>query len=90
MPEVLNRRTDRITNNTIYVGRPTTWGNPFKHPDDGTRNEVVKKYRAYISKKFSIASIRDVLAGKDLACWRAPLTCHADILLELANSENNK
>jgi len=27
------------------------------------------------------------LRGKDLICWCAPLPCHADILLELANQE---
>ncbi|GAG87489.1 unnamed protein product, partial [marine sediment metagenome] len=25
------------------------------------------------------------LKGKDLVCWCAPLPCHADVLLELAN-----
>jgi hypothetical protein len=27
----------------------------------------------------------DALRGKDLVCWCAPLDCHADVLLELAN-----
>jgi hypothetical protein len=31
--------------------------------------------------------IRWELAGKDLACWCPPGPCHADVLLELANSE---
>jgi len=26
------------------------------------------------------------LRGKDLVCWCAPLPCHADVLLELANA----
>jgi len=27
------------------------------------------------------------LRGKDLVCWCAPLPCHADVLLEIANGE---
>lgn len=29
------------------------------------------------------------LKGKNLICWCAPLECHADILLRLANEEDN-
>lgn len=29
MPKVLNRRTDTIPPNAIYVGRPSKWGNPY-------------------------------------------------------------
>lgn len=34
--------------NTIYVGRPTHWGNPFVVGKDGDAAECVKKYRALI------------------------------------------
>ena len=30
----------------VYVGRPSKWGNPFVIGRDGTRDEVVAKYRA--------------------------------------------
>ena len=29
--------------------------------------------------------VRDVLRGRDLACWCKPGPCHADVLLEIAN-----
>ena len=31
-------------------------------------------------------AIRKELKGKDLVCWCAPKSCHADILLEIANA----
>lgn len=29
MPKVLNKRTDRVTSEDVYIGRPSIWGNPF-------------------------------------------------------------
>lgn len=34
--------------------------------------------------------IRYSLGGRDLACWCPPGPCHADVLLELANSSDGK
>lgn len=34
-----------------------------------------------------LRAARRELRGKDLACWCAPLACHADALLEAANEE---
>jgi hypothetical protein len=30
----------------VYIGRPSKWGNPFQIGRDGTRDEVIAKYRA--------------------------------------------
>lgn len=64
--------------NTVYVGRPTKWGNPL------TGVDAVERYREYAATK--PAAFFEPLRGKDLACW-CPLDkpCHADILLEIAN-----
>lgn len=83
-PRVLNRRTTYDRNpRCVYVGRPTKWGNPFEIGRDGTRDEVVDKYRAWLPT--SGLDPRE-LKGKDLVCWCAPQRCHADVLLELANA----
>ncbi|MHB8407807.1 MAG: DUF4326 domain-containing protein [Acidiferrobacterales bacterium] len=29
----------------VYVGRPSKWGNPFVVGRDGSRSEVIQKYR---------------------------------------------
>lgn len=76
--------------NTVYVGRPTKYGNPYLL-GGWTRSETVELYRKWIARTYGgwigLAMIRSELRGKNLACW-CPLDqpCHADILLEIANS----
>ena len=70
--------------NTIYVGRPTKWGNPFQVGTDWTLEYVLAKYRQWLLGKIKADPHFLVpLKHKDLACW-CKLTdkCHADILLE--------
>jgi hypothetical protein len=91
MAMVLNRKmTGTILPNAIYVGRPSKWGNPFKIGVHGTRDEVIAKYRERITKNLKenprVYDLNE-LRGKDLICWCHPQPCHADVLLELANSE---
>lgn len=74
----------------VYVGRPSKWGNPFHIGKDGTREQVIERYRMMMGKPWDgrghpLLKDLDELRGKDLVCWCAPLPCHADILLELAN-----
>jgi len=85
MPKVLNKRTDEIPPDAVYVGRPSKWGNPFKIKRDGTREEVIAKYAYWIERQPQLMDDLEELKGKDLVCWCTPLPCHADILLELAN-----
>lgn len=71
----------------IYVGRPTKWGNPFVVGRDGTRDEVIDKYRRWLVSQPQLMKEIHTLRGKVLACWCAPLACHADVLVELANEK---
>lgn len=86
-PKVYSRRKDAepAPPGAIYVGRPTKWGNPFVVGRDGTRADVIQKYREWLSPELRAAARRE-LAGKDLVCWCAPLACHANVLLEIANA----
>ena len=71
------------------------WSNPFKigqyYGGGGkamTREDTIKIHRAWLlNSDFGQTLLSDIqeLKGKDLVCWCAPLPCHADILLELAN-----
>lgn len=71
----------------VYVGRPSPYGNPFVIGRDGSRDEVIAKYRAWLmAKPELVAQAKRELKGKVLACWCAPLACHADVLVEIANS----
>ena len=66
----------------VYIGRPSKWGNPFKIGVDGTREEVIEKYRNYIQNSPLLEYIQE-LKGKTLGCYCKPAACHGDILAEL-------
>lgn len=89
-PRVYSRRRGAIAPppGAIYVGRPTAFGNPFEIGRDGDRARVIERYRLWLAQPEQ-AELRDrvrrELRGRDLTCWCAPLPCHADTLLELAN-----
>ena len=96
----------RMPAGAVYVGRPTTWGNPFLvDPVASYEAALLGQYKrevdileAHLSRwsgifpdmHQTVQSFRKLivvyLRGRDLACW-CPLdrSCHADVLLELAN-----
>ncbi len=100
---IQRRRTHgwKMPPNTVCVGRPGYFGNPFQGPT------AANAYRRWLAGKMSRAEFRrrnmnpfmlhfdrgnvlrelQRLRGKNLACW-CPLDqpCHADVLLELANA----
>ena len=87
-PKVLNRREEREVlgdPQSVYVGRPTKWGNPYHMGIHGTREEVIQRYRDWLLDNEELMRSLSELRGRDLSCWCAPLPCHADVLLELAN-----
>ncbi len=73
----------------IYIGRPSKWGNPFVIGKDGTREEVVAKYKTSITSNPRL--LRDIreLRGRILGCWCKPHACHGDVLAELANAQTS-
>ena len=73
-------------NYEVYVGRPSKWGNPFVIGKDGTREQVIQKYRQWLLGQPDLLAALPELKGKTLACWCAPCACHADVLAELANA----
>jgi hypothetical protein len=50
---------------------------------DGTRAEVIAKYREYLLNSPELLEQLPELQGKVLACWCTPKPCHGDVLLEL-------
>ena len=51
MPQVLNIKHNRLIltrRDVVYIGRPSKWGNPFVIGKDGTREEVIAKFKNYI------------------------------------------
>jgi hypothetical protein len=74
----------------VYIGRPSKWGNPFKIGKDGTREEVIEKYREYILSKPELLKDLSELKGKILGCWCKPKACHGDVLVELLNENSTE
>lgn len=71
----------------IYIGRGgSKWGNPFLIGKDGTRSEVIEKYRVWIQTQPELMEDIKSLRGKVLGCHCKPLGCHGDVLAELADS----
>lgn len=70
----------------IYIGRPSKWGNPFVIGKDGTRKDVIEKYRKYLwvkleNKEITVKELSE-LHGKVLGCFCSPEPCHGDVLLK--------
>jgi hypothetical protein len=87
MPRVLNKKHDLIPlGDSVFIGRPSPWGNPFVIGRDGTREEVVAKFAYYLASNPDLLErVRLELKGKDLVCFCSPELCHGDILLHFAN-----
>jgi hypothetical protein len=66
----------------VVVTRPGRWGNPFRIGRDGDRETVVRRFACEIALAWDLTPLR----GRNLACPCEPgASCHADILLRLAN-----
>lgn len=87
MPKVLKMdRTRPSPEDSVYIGRPSIFGNPFVIGRDGNREEVIAKYRMHLDFNPDLKVLAyQMLRGKDLVCHCAPLACHGDILLKIAN-----
>ena len=71
----------------VYIGRPSKFGNPFTIGKDGSRDEVIAKYKTWLKDEVAVGrfTIDDFaeLKGKVLACWCAPLPCHGEVIVEV-------
>lgn len=80
-PKVVNLRKGHSYD--VKIDRTTGFGNPYYIGRDGTREEVIEKYREYAASDPWIQSHLHTLAGKRIACWCAPDPCHGDVLADL-------
>ena len=78
--KVVNLRSERYD---VYIGRGSKWGNRFVIGRDGSRDDVISKYREWILKNHEVLSCLCELKDKVLGCYCKPLACHGDVLVEL-------
>ena len=69
---------------SVFIGRPSKWGNPFVIGRDGNRATVIAKYEEHLRSRPDLLRALPELQGKVLACYCAPLPCHGDVLARLA------
>lgn len=82
--KVLN---NRISQDGVYIGRPSKFGNPFVIGRHGTRDEVIDRFEQWLlARPELVEAAKRELRGKSLLCWCAPQRCHGDVLLRIANS----
>lgn len=87
MTKVLNKHFDVITEEDVYIGRGSIYGNPYSHLENtkatfkvATREEAVKKYEEYLLSTPNLyAKLRD-LVGKNLVCYCNSNPCHGHII----------
>jgi hypothetical protein len=92
MPRVLNySKLGFVPDGAVYVGRwshlgDPCFGNPFREGVEGTREEVIALFEAYLMGNPQLLhEVKTRLKGKDLVCHCSPLPCHAQVLLDKAN-----
>lgn len=88
-------REDPAYADVVYVGRAMHRGGwhlsasplacPYRPGRDGTREEVLEKYRAYLLARPDLLALLPDLRGHRLGCWCVPQPCHAQVIAELAD-----
>lgn len=75
----------------IYIGRAnrdlpeSRWANPFKIGKDGTREQVVAKYEAWLPTQPDLMENLSELRDKTLGCWcHEGQKCHGHVLARFA------
>ena len=84
--QISRRNGCRKPANTIYVGRPSRFGNPFEWQEHRLPG-AVELYEIWIQERAQallLAGARESLRGNNLGCWcRVGSPCRADALLRM-------
>ena len=100
---LINYRTYNLDRSKVIpIDRRSIFGNPFKVGKDGTREEVIRKYKKYFYRriqedtkfKAAVYKLKSETLGciecMGLGCWCTPLPCHGDVIIEYLEGENDR
>ena len=90
MPKILNLRHEDgkglyMQGHVVVVDRRSIYGNPYHIGRDGTREEVIAKFREYVKMRpFSKEELLVIKAAEYVGCWCWPYSCHSEVVIEEA------
>jgi len=68
---------------TVYIGRGTKFGNPYRIGPDGTRGDVIAKHKKDFYDNWELQeAVWNELRGEIIGCSCKPLPCHGDTYVE--------
>ena len=85
--KLINYRTYNFGNEYIIpIDRRSLFGNRFIIGKDGTREEVIEKYKRdfynRLENEWGFKEWVLTLKGGTLGCWCTPLPCHGDVIID--------
>ena len=84
----LKHEPHALANGAVRIDRRTRFGNPYRIGRDGSREEVIERYRRRLWQRIRAGAVSleelAALHGKTLACHCAPLPCHGEVLARAA------
>ena len=90
----------RKAKHTVYIGRPSIFGNPFIMSQYCNRAMSIEKYKKYINLELHkyytgqgskvIEAIKKLPNNAKLGCYCKPLACHGDIIIQIWKELHNE
>ena len=84
----LKHEPGAVANGAVLIDRRTRWGNPFVVGRDGTREQVIARYRADLWRRIRAGEVPlaelAALKSRRLACHCHPRPCHGLVLARAA------
>lgn len=89
MTTVVNKRLQPYD---TYCGRGSIFGNPYEIGHDGTREQVIERYKIWFNFLLRDPIFRAEvlkLKNKRLGCFCKPLACHCDVIADWLDKNTN-
>ena len=69
---------------TVYIGRPSVFGNPFIIGVHGNRKQCIRKFEKYAWRNQRVLdAIMQLKKNAILGCHCAPKACHGEVIIRI-------